>query len=159
MRVDLHNVDPWASRLPRRRDWVALALGASLLAAGGTTLWQSADSSVAVAGPDTQVDAAAWQAMADRSQRFNRVMADISRPWSRWLERSLALAGSGVRLERFDGEPVDHRLEFVVRAASLDEAGRFADMLSALPDASGAQITRHEPIADGVRVHLVVALR
>ena len=158
MRVDLHGVDPWASRLPRRRDWLAAVLGTLLLAAGGIAVWQSVESSGAVAGPDT-VDAAAWQTTLDRSQRLNRVMADLSNPWSRWLERSLTLAGPDIRLERFDGVPVDHRLELVVSAASLDLAGRFADALAVLPQAAGVQITRHDTTADGVRVHIEVALR
>jgi len=158
MHIDLHGIDPWASRLPRQRDWLAAVLGAVLLAAGAIALWQSAESSVAVAGPDT-VDAGAWQTTLDRSQRLNRVMADLSHPWSRWIERSLALAGPDIRLERLDGVPADHRLEVVVSAASLDRAGRFADALAALPEAAGAQITRHDTTGDGVRVHIEVALR
>jgi len=136
MRVDLHGIDPWASRLPRRRDWFAIALGGVLLVAGGALMWQPVASSVAIAGPET-VDAAAWQATADRSQRLNTVLTDLSRPWSRWIERSLAMAGPEMRLERFDAAPDGGRLEMVISAADLTRAGRFVDGLTALPGALG----------------------
>jgi len=158
MHIDLHGIDPLASRLPRRRDWLAAALGAGLLAAGSIVLWQSAGSSVAAAGPDT-LDVATWQTTLDRSQRLNRVMADLAHPWSRWLERSLALAGPDIGIERFEGVPANHRLGLVVSAASLDPASRFADALAALPQAAGARITRHDTTTDGVRVHIEVSLR
>ncbi len=158
MRIDLFGIDPWAGRQPRRRDWLAAGLGALLLAAGGMALWQSAGSSAAVAAHDT-VDAAAWQSAVDRSQRLNSVLADVSRPWSRWLERSLALAGPDIRLERLDGEPAGHRLEIVVSAADLGRAGAFTDALRALPGATGTQIARHEATPEGVRVHVEVTLR
>ncbi len=158
MRIDLHGIDPWASRLPRRRDWLVAALGGLLLVGGGALLWQSAASSVAVASPDT-VDATAWQTTADRSQRLNAVLADLSHPWSRWIELSLAVAGPDIRLERFDGAPDGGRLEMVVSAADLTRVGRFVDGLRALPGASSAQIVRHEASTDGLRVHVEVDLR
>jgi hypothetical protein len=158
MRFDLYGIDPWAGTSPRWRDWLAAGLGALLLLAGGLALWQSTGSSAAVAARDN-VDTAAWQSTVDRSQRLNRVLADVSRPWSRWLERSLALAGPDVRLERLDGEPATGRLEIVITAAALEQAGAFADALRALPGASGTQIARHEATTDGVRVHVEVTLK
>ncbi len=158
MRPDLHGIDPWAGRSPRRRDWIAAALGALLLAAGGILSWQSTDQAVAVASHDS-IDAAAWQAAADRSQRLNGVLDDLSRPWSRWLERSLALAGDDVQLERLEGQAADQRLEMVIGTADLGRASSFVDALASVPGIAGARITRHEATAEGVRVHAEVSLR
>jgi len=157
MRVDLHGIDPWAAQRPRRRDWLAAGLGGLLLGVGGLAQWQSVTSSGAVAGLE-RVDASAWQSMVDRSHRLNRVLADLSQPWSRWLERSLAVAGADVRFERLDGLPADRRLELVVVAPELGRAGTFADALRALPGAVSAQIVRHEATAGGMRVYIEVRL-
>ncbi|MFZ4498683.1 MAG: hypothetical protein ACOYMX_03150, partial [Burkholderiales bacterium] len=80
-------------------------------------------------------------------------------PWSHWLERSVALTGADIRLERLDGEPAAGRLELVVTATGLTQASAFADALGALSGAARTQISRHESTGDGVRVQVEVALR
>ena len=158
MRIDLRGIDPWAGRHPSRRDWLAAGLGALLVASGGVMVWQSAASSAAVAAHG-RIDSAAWQSAVERTQRLNRVLADVSQPWSHWLERSVALTGADIRLERLDGEPAAGRLELVVTATGLTQASAFADALGALSGAARTQISRHESTGDGVRVQVEVALR
>lgn len=105
------------------------------------------------------VDASDWQQTVARSSQLNTVLADLSRPWSRWLERTLLAAGNDIRLERIDGDPRNRHLEVVATAPDRARGGRFVGELGGLPDAASARLMGDELSADGVRIRAEVSLR
>ena len=164
MRIDLHSIDPWASGRARRRDWCAAVLGALMLVTGAVTLLpkvipQPAPASAPGADAVARVDPVDWQNLVQRSRALNRTMADLSHPWSRWLERTLLLAGGETRLERLEGDPLSGTLEVVFTAADLTAAGELVGELAGLPGARRAHLLSHEPVAEGLRVRAEVVLK
>jgi len=165
MRIDLHSIDPWASGRARRRDWCAAVLGALLLVTGALMLVQKVvpRPAPASAAPEAasvaSVDSVEWQGLVQRSRALNRTMADLSHPWSRWLERTLLLAGGETRLERLEGDPLSGKLEVVFTVADLTAAGELVRGFAGLPGARRAHLLSHEPVAEGLRVRAEVVLK